>query len=68
MYTLRLTADELRITRGALRSYLSDFGHDEVDVLHTIKQVVAKLGELEAAAEQDAAAGAADGTHRPGVG
>lgn len=55
-YTLRLTADELRIARAALRSYLSDFGHDEVEVLHTIKRVVAKLEELEAAAERDAAA------------
>jgi hypothetical protein len=59
-YTLRLTADELRIARGALRSYLSDFGHDEVEVLHTVKRVIAKLGALEAAAETDAAARAGE--------
>ncbi|HEX6074836.1 MAG TPA: hypothetical protein VFZ32_06175 [Micromonosporaceae bacterium] len=57
MYTLQLTAEELQIARGALRSYLSDFGHDEVEVLHTIKRVVAKLEALEAAAERDTAAG-----------
>jgi hypothetical protein len=41
--TLELTDDELRIVRAALHSYLDDFGHEEADVLRSIKQILAKL-------------------------
>ena len=43
MHTIQLTEEELRIVRNALQSFLEDFGHDEADVLRSIKQVLAKL-------------------------
>lgn len=43
MHTIELTADELRLLRAALHSYLDDFGHDEADVLRGIKGILAKL-------------------------
>jgi hypothetical protein len=43
MYTLELTEEELRLVRNALQSFLEDFGHDEADILRSIKQVLAKL-------------------------
>ena len=46
MQTIELTDDELRLVRAALRSFLDDFGHDEVDVLRRIKALIAKLPEL----------------------
>jgi hypothetical protein len=45
MHTLELTDEELRIVRNALQSFLEDFGHDEADILRSIKQVLAKLPE-----------------------
>ena len=45
MHTIELTEEELRLVRNALRSFLEDFGHDEADVLRSIKQVLAKLPE-----------------------
>jgi hypothetical protein len=43
MHTIELTEEELRIVRNALQSFLEDFGHDEADVLRSIKNVLAKL-------------------------
>jgi len=43
MYTIQLTADELKLVRQALTSFLDDFGHDEADLLHQIKALIAKL-------------------------
>jgi hypothetical protein len=43
MHTLQLTDEELRIVHAALHSYLTDFGHDEADVLRAIKALLAKL-------------------------
>jgi hypothetical protein len=43
VHVIELTDDELRMVRAALRSYLDDFGHNEADVLRTIKQLLAKL-------------------------
>jgi hypothetical protein len=43
MHTIELTEEELRIVRNALQSFLEDFGHDEADVLRSIKSVLAKL-------------------------
>ncbi len=43
MHTIELTAEELRLVRNALQSFLEDFGHDEADILRAIKQVLAKL-------------------------
>ena len=45
MQTIELTDDELQLVRAALRSFLDDFGHDEVDVLRRIKALIAKLPE-----------------------
>ena len=43
MYNIELTEEELRIVRNALHSFLEDFGHEEADVLRSIKAVLAKL-------------------------
>ena len=43
MHTIELTDEELRIVRNALQSFLEDFGHNEADVLRSIKGVLAKL-------------------------
>lgn len=42
-FTVELSAEELRITRSALRSYLHTFGHDERPVHELVRQVLAKL-------------------------
>jgi hypothetical protein len=43
MHTIELTEEELRILRAALHAYLDAFGHEEADVLRTIKRLLAKL-------------------------
>lgn len=43
MHTIELTAEELRLVRNALQSFLDDFGHDQADLLRSIKQILAKL-------------------------
>jgi len=43
MYTIELTAEELRLAHAALQAYLDDFGHEEADVLRQIKALLAKL-------------------------
>ena len=43
MQTIELNDDELQLVHAALHSYLDDFGHDEVDVLRAINNVLAKL-------------------------
>lgn len=48
-FSVELTSEDLRLIHNALRSYLSDYGHDEADVLHHIKAVIKKL-EAETAA------------------
>lgn len=45
MHTIEVTAEELRIIRNALQSFLEDFGHEEADILRSIKAVLAKLPE-----------------------
>ena len=47
MHTLQLTPEELRLVRSALKSFLDDFGHDEVDLLRQLKALIAKLPEPE---------------------
>lgn len=42
-YMIELTADELKLVRSALHSYLDDFGHEEADVLREIKELLEKL-------------------------
>jgi hypothetical protein len=43
MHTIELTDDELRMMHAALHAYLDDFGHEEAEVLRSIKQLLAKL-------------------------
>jgi hypothetical protein len=43
MHTIELTDEELRLVRAALVSYLEDFGHEEADILRTIKAVIGRL-------------------------
>ena len=49
-HTIELSAEELRLLRSALHSYLDDFGHEEADVLRLIKALIAKLPGAEPAA------------------
>ena len=41
--TLELTAHELTLIENALRSFMSDFGHDEADVLDAVRQLIDKV-------------------------
>jgi hypothetical protein len=50
MKTLELTEEELRLLLSAVHSYLDDFGHEEADVLRSVKQLLAKLKALELSA------------------
>jgi hypothetical protein len=43
MKTLELTDEELRLLLAALLSYLDDFGHEEADVLRSVKHLLARL-------------------------
>jgi hypothetical protein len=43
MYTVELTEQELQMLHAALKSYLDDFGHEEADMLRSIKALIAKL-------------------------
>jgi hypothetical protein len=47
MPTVQLTEEEMRLLRAALHSYLDDFGHEEADLLRTIKALIAKLEQRE---------------------
>lgn len=43
MKTIHLSDEELRLVRNAMHAYLNSFGHNEADVLASIKQVIARL-------------------------
>jgi hypothetical protein len=38
-----VTDEELRLLREALRSFMDDFGHEEIDVIRSIQALLAKL-------------------------
>jgi hypothetical protein len=42
-YTVDLTPAQLKVTYAALCSYRDDFGHEEHDVLHVVREVLAKF-------------------------
>ena len=42
-FRLDLTPAQLKITHSALKSMLTDFGHDQPDVHRIIREVLAKL-------------------------
>jgi hypothetical protein len=44
-FRLDLTPAQLKVTHAALRSMLSDFGHDQPDVHRIIREIIAKLPE-----------------------
>lgn len=41
--TLTLSPAEMHVVRNALKAFLSDFGHDEEDVVDAIRGVLAKV-------------------------
>jgi hypothetical protein len=43
MPSLEVTDEELRLLREALRSFMDDFGHEEIDVIRSIQALLAKL-------------------------
>lgn len=43
--TVAVTPDEVTLIINALHTYVSDFGHDEGEILHRTKQLIANLGE-----------------------
>jgi hypothetical protein len=43
MHIIELSDEELTLLHSALHAYLDDFGHEEADVLRTIKALIAKL-------------------------
>ena len=43
MHSIELTNEELRLLQAALHSYLDDFGHEEADLLRSVKALLAKL-------------------------
>jgi hypothetical protein len=45
MTTIELNPDEVQLMRSALHSFLDDFGHDEIDVIRRIKELLGKLPE-----------------------
>lgn len=48
-YVIRVTEGELGLLLAALRAFLSDFGHDEADVVRAIQALIAKIPPVEAA-------------------
>ena len=42
-FRLELTAAQLKVTHTALKSMLTDFGHDEPDVHRVLREILAKL-------------------------
>ena len=43
MKTIHLSENELDLVRNAMHAYLMSFGHNEADVVASIKQVIARL-------------------------
>jgi hypothetical protein len=43
MHSIELSNEELRLLHAALHSYLDDFGHEEADLLRSVKALLAKL-------------------------
>lgn len=43
IHVIEATDDEMKLLTAALRSYLSDFGHDQADLQRAIKRLLNKL-------------------------
>ena len=46
--SVELSADELQLLRNALETYLSDFGHENHDVVRRTHDMIAKLAAASA--------------------
>ncbi len=53
MNTIHLTDEELGMARHALEAYLRAFGHDEADIVHGIREVLAKFQAAETESESE---------------
>lgn len=42
---VELTQDELTLARNAIKAFMLNFGHDERDVLHQVRQLLQKVPE-----------------------
>lgn len=49
---MHLTDAELALTRNAMQSYLTTFGHDEAEIVAQARTVLAKLDAAEQEEEQ----------------
>jgi hypothetical protein len=45
MHTVELTDEDVKLLHEALHAFLDDFGHDEMDVVRKIQELLAKLPE-----------------------
>jgi hypothetical protein len=45
VHTVELTDDDLKLLHEALHAFLDDFGHDEMEVVRRIQELLAKLPE-----------------------
>ncbi|HEX2810119.1 MAG TPA: hypothetical protein VHN80_28475 [Kineosporiaceae bacterium] len=43
MISIELTDEELALVRHALSAFLADFGHNEKDVVHQLKELLVKI-------------------------
>lgn len=50
MHTLELTDEEIKLVRTALKSFMDDFGHEEMDVVRSVQAILAKLPPADAEA------------------
>ena len=41
--TITISRAEARLAENALRSFLSDFGHDEADIIEAVRRVLTKV-------------------------
>ena len=43
MATIELDNEELHLVREALHAFRDDFGHDEIEIVRKVKELLAKL-------------------------
>jgi hypothetical protein len=55
--TLELSSAELRLLRNALETYLSDFGHEDHELIVATRLLIARLDQVAVAPDTTKAAG-----------
>lgn len=55
--TLEVTAAERRLLQNALETYLSDFGHEDHDLIVAARHLIARLDEVQESVQPAKAAG-----------